>query len=324
MSNSHLSVKTISSRTELRDDSVGVIVVDTDERVVSWNVAAEEFIEAVGRMTLRLGLTLEESHPAQARPGVARMLEALRAGRAFPPKLVGATDGSARRYRVRYEALTSDGVFAGVAQVIEPLLETTVAETIARRRSIRHFTDRVPDPTLVRRIVEAGRLAPSAANIQPTRVVIADTAKSLTIVRSAAYGIGAVSEAPVVLVLLADLDADAQLGERMAELTRSGTFEATDVSKLVSGAGRPFELRLGESVALINTAVAGAYIELAAASRGLGTCWVHHADHSQISDELGLPANLKVVSLLALGYPAEEPDARPRLDCIEWPSDPRA
>lgn len=64
-----------------------------------------------------------------------------------------------------------------------------------------------------------------------------------------------------------------------------------------------------------DAAIASTIIHLTAASLGLGSCWIqirrrmHKGDEPAepyIAEVLGLPKNLKVLSMVAIGYPAEE------------------
>jgi len=51
---------------------------------------------------------------------------------------------------------------------------------------------------------------------------------------------------------------------------------------------------------------------LAAAERGLGTCWIGWFDEAKIKEVLGVPENMRVVASTPLGYPAEDPAPRDR------------
>lgn len=194
-------------------------------------------------------------------------------------------------------------------------------DPIARRRSIRRFTDEPVARDVIDLLLEAGRRAPSAVNLQHLRVRVVDTPAERALLASAAYGSPTIANAPVVLLCMADLSASDEVVARITELREAGALEGGDASALVSGAGRPFELRTGADVAAIDAAIGVAYMELQAASLGLGCCWVHHADYEQIAEEFALPATMRVVTLLALGHPAEDPAPRPRIPSIEWPSD---
>lgn len=190
------------------------------------------------------------------------------------------------------------------------------------RRSIRTFTDEPLTVGQVDAIIEAARRAPSAINLQPTRVLVVTEPDDLEAVRSAAYGTGACMSAPCILVCMADLTADSHLGDRVTELTESKALEPLDMTSLQSGAGRPFQLKIGRDVALLNCAVATAHMDLEAVALGLGACWVHHADFDQIAEYFGVPDSMEIVTLLPVGHPAETPGPRPRIDSVRWTPQP--
>jgi nitroreductase len=58
---------------------------------------------------------------------------------------------------------------------------------------------------------------------------------------------------------------------------------------------------------------------LAAAEQGLGTCWIGWFKPKQVKKLLNIPAGVKLVSLITLGYPAEEtgPEQKKRLSTEE-------
>ena len=70
-----------------------------------------------------------------------------------------------------------------------------------------------------------------------------------------------------------------------------------------------------------NSSIASIYIHLAAASLNLGSCWIQirerqHDDtqsaEAYIADVLGLPAHIRVLSIIAIGYPDESKAPHPR------------
>ena len=102
---------------------------------------------------------------------------------------------------------------------MEATLPVLDAKTAAlKRRSIRRYRkDPVPEG-LLREILEAALRAPSAWNLQPWRIVVVRDPATKRALREAAFGQAHVEEAPVVLVLYADLeDALAHLGARVTE-----------------------------------------------------------------------------------------------------------
>jgi nitroreductase len=67
------------------------------------------------------------------------------------------------------------------------------------------------------------------------------------------------------------------------------------------GKGRAFDV-----------AIAIDHMVLAAVNEGLGTCWIGWYEAGAVREALGLPADLEVPILVPLGYPDENPQARPR------------
>jgi nitroreductase len=156
-------------------------------------------------------------------------------------------------------------------------------EAIGRRRSTRRFK---PDPVpqeLLRQIVDAGRLAPTAHNDQPWEfVVVTDAVRRGRIAQIADFG-KFIADAPACIVTL-------------AQPTR---YYVEDGS------------------------AATANMLLAATALGLGGCWVAGDKKpyaAQIVSLCGAPANLKLVSMIAIGYPAEtpSPDKRSLDEVLHW------
>jgi nitroreductase len=190
-------------------------------------------------------------------------------------------------------------------------------EVIAARRSIRRFLPLPVERHKLDEVLEAGRRAPSAVNLQPTRVLVVDDPAGLEAVRGAGYGYRTLATAPVVLVGMADLSVDQRVGDRLRLMTPLG-LERMVPGERSSAAGRPFRFRLGEEVATLGVAVAMTYMDLQANALGLGSCWWHHAEYDEIRTHFRIPEHFKIVSLLALGYPDEKPGLRPRPDSLEW------
>ena len=154
------------------------------------------------------------------------------------------------------------------------------------RRSIRRYRpDPVPDE-MIEQLLEAGRWAPSASNRQPwTFIVVQDGAIRQQVAQHAAYYVirwAHVEEAPLLIVLCGD--------------TRNRIY-------------RQF---LHEDIGL-----AGSQIMLQAKALGLGTCWIGGLDRKAIGGILKVPDHLEIVGLLTVGFPAENPDPRPRKPLAE-------
>lgn len=149
-------------------------------------------------------------------------------------------------------------------------------DAIRGRRSVRDFkSDPIPDPT-IGRILEAGRLAPSAGNIEPWFFYVV---KNPEVKRELAqFSEPWIEKAPVVIVVTADYDAEkAEFGQR----------------------GR-------DMYVLQDTAAATQNMLLAAYGFGIGSCWVGKFDENAISQILQIPMGRRPVVLIPLGYPAQE------------------
>jgi nitroreductase len=161
-------------------------------------------------------------------------------------------------------------------------------QAIRDRRSIRAFRDLPVEEEKLQGVLEAGRLAPSARNMQDWRFIVVKDAATRQKLAVAARDQKFVGQAPVVIA-------------------------ACGTSDLVMTCGQP--------AYPIDVAIALDHMTLVAASLGLGTCWIGAFYEDKVKEILGVPPEIRVVALLPLGYPAEQPAPRPRKnldDIIAW------
>jgi len=140
-------------------------------------------------------------------------------------------------------------------------------EAIRARRSVRQFEGRPVSRDLLETLVDAGRLAPTANNIQPWEFIVVT---------------------------------DNSTRERIASATDYGKFIA-DSPAMIAVFCKETKYYLEDGCGATTN------ILLAAAALGLGTCWVAGDKKpycNDISNILGLPTGFKLVSLIAVGYPA--------------------
>jgi nitroreductase len=159
----------------------------------------------------------------------------------------------------------------------------TLVETILARRSIRAFQDKPVETQKLEAVLEALVQAPSAGNCQAYQVFVIRTAALKNALARAALGQDFLAQAPVVLVFCAAQGRTARYGER----------------------GRTL-------YCLQDATVAAAYAQLAATAQGLGTCWVGAFNEDTVSRFLQLPADLRPIVLMPLGYANESPPRSPR------------
>ncbi|MDD2338092.1 MAG: nitroreductase family protein [Geobacteraceae bacterium] len=149
-----------------------------------------------------------------------------------------------------------------------------VMDAIKARKSVRAFLAKTVEDEKLDDVLQAARLAPSAANLQEWRFVIVrepDTIKKLAAV---AGGQAFVTEAPVVIVACAETD-----GQTM----RWG----------------------GPPCYQIDVAIALDHMSLAAVDLGLGSCWIGLFDDKKVKEILNIPVEIRVIVLMLLGYPSD-------------------
>ncbi len=163
-------------------------------------------------------------------------------------------------------------------------------DVIVSRRTVRQFRPEPVPRTMLERLVNTGRLAPSAANRQPLEFVVVD---------------------------------DREVNNLLFPCLKWAAYIAP------RGNPRPGQEPTAYIVVLVNTAVrdtmyewdSGAAVEnmmLAAWEEGVGTCWLISVDKEKIRDILEVPNSFRVDSVIALGYPAEEPVAEDMTDSIKY------
>jgi nitroreductase len=155
-----------------------------------------------------------------------------------------------------------------------------VFEAIQKRRSIRLFVRRAIEPEKLQRVLEAGRLAPSARNMQNWRFISVHDQNLRNKLMDASKTQYFVGQAPAVIV---------------------GCGTMTD-----------YVMSCGQHAYSINVAIAMTQMMLQAVEEGLGTCWVGAFDEEKVKELLSIPEDTRVVGLLPIGYPGEKPDARTR------------
>jgi len=160
-----------------------------------------------------------------------------------------------------------------------------VSEAIRRRRSIRSYTEQPVAQAALERVLEAGRLAPSARNMQEWRFVVVREPEARARLAEAACGQAFVAQAPVVVA--------------------------------ACGVECDHVMTCGQHCYPIDLAIAVDHMTLQAAAEGLGTCWIGAFHEEQVKQILGIPDAVRVVALLPLGHPAEAPGPRPRKPLAE-------
>jgi nitroreductase len=143
----------------------------------------------------------------------------------------------------------------------------------AARYSVRKFKNILPEKDLINSVLDAGRIAPTAANRQPQRILVITSQKGLAKVdECTVYRF----QAPVVFLVCYD--------------------------KSVCWV-RPFDkMDSGQ----VDSSIAATQMMLQAADIGLGTTWVMNFDPEKTRKAFCLPDNFVPAVMLIMGYPAED------------------
>jgi nitroreductase len=155
-----------------------------------------------------------------------------------------------------------------------------VSTAIRSRRSIRAFDPREVEEDKLMRVLDAGRLSPSASNRQERRFIVVKDAGKRQHLSEAAKNQKFVAEAPVVIA--------------------------------VCSVEQEYVMACGQPAYPIDTEIAVDHMTLAAVEEGLGTCWIGAFDEKKVKKILNIPANVRVITLLPLGYPSIIPRPTPR------------
>lgn len=139
-------------------------------------------------------------------------------------------------------------------------------ECIRKRRDIRSFTDREVTDETITKIIDAGRLAPSAMNLQPWNFIVI---KDKKIIRA------------------------------LGPLCTSGRFivDASFAIAVVTDPSNKWH-EIDGARAVQNMALAGW-------NEGVGCCWIGAIDRDRVKELLSIPKNLHVLTILPFGYPEQ-------------------
>ena len=151
------------------------------------------------------------------------------------------------------------------------------SDLVKQRYSVRKYDSRPIEAEKLDAILEAGRLAPTAVNYQPQRILVLRSAQAMEKLRGCTR---------------------CHFGAPMAMLICCNTEECWKRTRYD-----------GRSCGEIDAAIVTTHMMLAAADLGLGSTWVMYFDPDAVRREFHIPDHIDPVALLVMGYPA--PDAAP-------------
>ena len=154
-------------------------------------------------------------------------------------------------------------------------------DVIQQRYSVRSFKPDAVEKSKLTQVLEAARLAPTAANLQPFRLVVAKV-KGREEAIHRIYGRRWFTRAPLVICACG--------------LPAQGWVRSAD----------------GVNYTAVDVAIVMDHLILAATALGLGTCWIAAFDVVAAQQVFGLPHGVEPIALTPLGYPAAHPGPKER------------
>ncbi len=146
-----------------------------------------------------------------------------------------------------------------------------VLEAINKRQSVRSYQDKEIPEDILQQVLEAGRLAPSANNKQHWKFIVVK---------------------------------DKDLRKKLVPACRNQKFIGEAPVVIAGCATNPdYVMTCGEHSYSIDLTIALDHMSLQAASLGLGTCWIGAFYQDQVKEILGVPEDVRITSLMPLGYP---------------------
>ncbi|MDZ7332354.1 MAG: nitroreductase family protein [candidate division KSB1 bacterium] len=166
----------------------------------------------------------------------------------------------------------------------------SVYEIILKRRTIRRFKQEPLSLELLEKLVNAGRLAPSGANLQPLEFIIVDDPEMVNKVFPALKWAGYIAPAG-----------------NPPEGKRPVAYIVVLVNtQIKSGNGS------------VDAAAAIENMILTALEENVGSCWLGSIDRNQLRSVFDIPQHYQIDSVVALGYPDESPVVEEVKDSIKY------
>lgn len=168
-------------------------------------------------------------------------------------------------------------------------------ELIKYRQSDRAYLSNPIEKDKLERILEAGRLAPSACNAQPWKFIIVDQQELKN--------------------KIADCTSSKILG--MNHFTKQAPIHIVIVEEKANFTSNAGSLIKNKQFPLIDIGITAEHICLQAAAEGLGTCMLGWFDEPKVKKLLNIPKSKRVPLIITLGYSASETREKRRKDSKE-------
>lgn len=158
-------------------------------------------------------------------------------------------------------------------------------QVVRKRKMIRKYQTKDVPETMIDKLLDNARKAPSAGHTQVQEFVIIRNSETKKRLRLVSANQEQIEDAPVIVLV------------------------CSNTSRSVQRYGR----RGKEFYSVVDGAFASMLILLTATNEGLGACFVGAFDDAKVSEILGLPHDVRPIGLIALGYPDENPGRPSRI-----------
>ncbi len=143
------------------------------------------------------------------------------------------------------------------------------------RYSSRKYSEKKIEEKKLNKLIEAGRIAPSAVNKQPWHIIVIQEEEELNTIKEC-YHRDWIKTAPLVLAICGDHD-------------------------------EAWHRQDGKDHCDIDISIITDHITLQATELGLASCWVCNFEPEKTKEVLKLPKNIEPIVLLPIGYPEDAP-----------------
>ena len=168
---------------------------------------------------------------------------------------------------------------------VETRIKMNFLDIAKKRYSVRSYNSQNVEPEKLDKILEAAHIAPTAANLQPVRLLVIQEKTELDKISKAAN----IYNAPLAIIVCSD---------------HSIAWK------------RPFD---NKQTTDIDASILTDHMMLEAPELGLGSVWICYFKPDVIKEEFNLPDNLEPVNILAIGYSDEKPASLTRHEETRMP-----
>lgn len=152
-------------------------------------------------------------------------------------------------------------------------------KVVRKRQSVRSYLKKKVSDNLIKKILELANLSPSAGNLQARRVIVVQNEELRKKLIAVSSGFSRFSTEPPVIFVICSVpdESAAKYGSRGKNL-----------------------------YALQDATIFASYLQLAATSLSLASCWIGNFDEKKVLKILKLPKNFRPVAIIPVGYSQEE------------------